>query len=74
MNPTTFQVHGSWLLRAALVLVATGLATAAVVWFAQRPLPWAALIPGTLPLSLYIFVAMPLLKQEKQESQLKTDH
>jgi hypothetical protein len=38
MKPTAFQVHRWWLVRAALVLVATGLADGAVACFAQRPI------------------------------------
>jgi hypothetical protein len=66
---TAFQVHKPWLIRAALVLLATVLADGAVVWFAQRPLLWAVLIPGSLPLSMFIFVAIPILREEKRKSQ-----
>jgi hypothetical protein len=67
MKLTAFQVHKSWLIRAALVLLATVLADGAVVWFAQRPLPWAVLIPGSLPLSMFVFVAIPILREERQK-------
>lgn len=67
MKLTAFQVHKSWLIRVALVLLATVLADGAVVWFAQRPLPWAVLIPGSLPLSMFVFVAIPILREERQK-------
>lgn len=61
---TAFQVHKPWLIRAALVLVATVLAEGAVVWFAPRPILWAALIGGSLPLTMHLFVALPILREE----------
>jgi hypothetical protein len=63
MRLTAFQVHKSWLIPAALVLVITALAAAAVGWFAAKPFPWVVLIAGSLPLSLFFFVARPVLKQ-----------
>jgi hypothetical protein len=69
MKLTAFQVHKSWLIPAVLVLVATVLAVGAVGWFAAKPFPWVGLIAGSLPLSLFIFVARPLLKQAERESQ-----
>jgi len=69
VKSSAIQVHKSWLMRAALVLVVTCLVDVIVVWFAPQPFPWAVLIPGSLPLSMVIFVAMPLLKGENRESQ-----
>jgi hypothetical protein len=69
MNLTALQVHKSWLIRAVLVLLVTVLADGAVVWFAQRPLLWAVLIPGSLPLSMFVFVANPILREERRRSQ-----
>jgi hypothetical protein len=69
MKLTAFQVHKSWLIRAVLVLVVTCLMDAIVGWFAAKPFPWVVLISGSLPLSMFIFVAMPLLKQADRESQ-----
>jgi hypothetical protein len=66
---TAFQVHKSWLTRAALALLAAALADGTVVWFAQRPILWAVLIPGSLPLSMFAFVAIPILREEKRKSQ-----
>jgi hypothetical protein len=69
MKLTALRVHRSWLIRAALVLVVTCLADCAVAWFAQRPLPWATLIGGSLPLSMYVFVAIPILREERRKSE-----
>jgi hypothetical protein len=68
MKPTAFQVHKSWLIPALLVLVVTVSADGVVGWFAAKPFPWVVLIPGSLPLSMFFFVARPLLKQAEQES------
>jgi hypothetical protein len=70
MKLTAFQVHKSWLIRVVLVLLATALADGAVVWFAQRPILWAVLIPGSLPLSMFAFVAIPILREEKRKSRI----
>jgi hypothetical protein len=51
------------------MLLVTVLADGAVVCFAQRPLLWAVLIPGCLPLSMVVFVAMPILREERRKSQ-----
>lgn len=66
---TAFQVHKSWLIPAMLVLVVTCLIYGIVGSFAAKPFPWILLIPGSLPLSMYVFVGRPLLKKEKQDSQ-----
>ncbi|MGC1522895.1 MAG: hypothetical protein WA803_15250 [Steroidobacteraceae bacterium] len=68
MTLTAFQVHKSWLIRAVLVLVVTGLVDGIVVWFAQRPIFWAALIGSSLPFSMVIFVAIPWLREENRKS------
>jgi hypothetical protein len=68
MTRTAFQVHKSWLMRSMLVLLVTVLADGVVGWLAAKPFPWVVLIPGTLPLTLYLFVGIPLLKQEQRES------
>jgi hypothetical protein len=65
---TAFQIHKSWFIRAALVLVITGLADGLVVWFAQRPILWATLIASSLPISMILFVALPVLREEKRKS------
>jgi hypothetical protein len=67
MKLTAFQVHKFWLIRVALILVVTSLVDAAVVWWVQRPLLWAALIPATLPLSMMVFVGIPILRQQGRE-------
>jgi hypothetical protein len=68
MNLTAFQVHKSWLIRASLVLVVTCLADGIAVWFSQRPILWAVLIPGSLPLSMLFLVAWPILREEARKS------
>jgi hypothetical protein len=68
MEPTAFQVHKPWLVPAMLVLVVTGLADGAAVWFAQRPILWATLIAASLPISLFVFVALPVLRRESGKS------
>jgi hypothetical protein len=68
MTPTAFQVHKSWLLRAALVLVVTALADGLTAWFAPRPILWCVSIASTLPISILVFVAMPILLEEKRKS------
>jgi hypothetical protein len=59
MKLTAFQVHKFWLSRAVLVLLVTCLADGIAVWFAQRPIFWAALIGSSLPFSMVVFVAIP---------------
>ena len=68
MKLTALQGHKLWLMRAALVLVITYLADCAVVWFAPRPILWSVLIAGTTPLSMLIFVTLPMLRQEGRKS------
>jgi hypothetical protein len=68
MKLTAFQVHKSWLIRAALVLVITVFADGLTAWFVPRPLLWCTLIASTLPISLTFFVTFPLLRQERRKS------
>lgn len=69
MKLTAFHVHKPWLIRAVLVLVVTVLADGAVVWFARRPILWATLIGSSLPLSMCVFVAIPMLRAERRISE-----
>jgi hypothetical protein len=64
-----WRVHKWWLMRTALVLLATCAIDAAVGGLAAKPFPWGVLIPSTLPLSMIFFVAWPLLKNEEREKQ-----
>jgi hypothetical protein len=64
MKLSAFQVHRSWLMRMVLVLAITCLVDGTAVWFAARPMLWAALIPATLPLSIFFFVALPVMRAE----------
>jgi hypothetical protein len=68
MKPTAFQVHKPWVVPAALVLVITGLADCVAVWFSHRPIFWAVSIAASLPLTLAVFVAIPLISQESRKS------
>ena len=68
MKPTAFQVHKSWLIRAVLVLVLTALADGIVVWFVQQPILWTALIGSSLPFTMVVFVAFPILREKKRKS------
>ncbi len=74
MKLTSFQVHKSWLIRAALVLLVTCLAVSAVVLFVAKPIPWVGLIAGSLPLSMVVFVAMPLLRVRGRSQAGDGDH
>jgi hypothetical protein len=68
MTLTAFQVHKLWLIRAMLVLVLTCLAEAIVVYFVQRPIFWATLIGSSLPFTMVVFVAIPVLREESRKS------
>jgi hypothetical protein len=68
MKLNAIQVHRSWVLPALLILVITCLIYGLVGSIATKPFPWILLIPGSLPLSMYLFVSRPLLKKEKQDS------
>ena len=66
MQPSPFQVHKFWLLRAASVLVVTAVVEGLVGQFAPRPAFWAALVASSLPLTMILFVALPLLRREER--------
>jgi hypothetical protein len=68
MKLTAFQVHKSWLIRTALVLVVTVLADGLTAWFVPRPFRWCTLIASSLPISMVVFVAIPILRQERRKS------
>jgi hypothetical protein len=68
MKLTVFQVHKSWLIRAALVLVVTALAEGLTAWFVPRPLRWCELIASSLSISMVVFVAIPVLRHERRKS------
>jgi len=68
MKSSAWQVHKWWLIRVALILVVTGLADAAIGYFAQRPILWCTLIASSLPLSMIFFVLFPILRQETKKS------
>ena len=68
MKLTAIQIHKSWLLPTLLILLVTCLIYGIVGSFAAKPFPWILLIPGSLPLSMYLFVGRPLLRKEKHDS------
>jgi hypothetical protein len=75
VNPVTARsvqkscsIQRTWFLRAAVVLVVTGLVDCIAVGFAQRPLPWALGIGSSLPISMAAFVIIPMLRQESRKS------
>jgi hypothetical protein len=49
-----------WLLRMAAILTGVGLLDVLVVLAAPRPLPWAAIIPGLIPVLTAVFVIRPM--------------
>ena len=66
MNASPWHAHKFWLVRATLVLAVTALAEGAVVWLVQQPLRWVALVAGSLPISMFFWVALPLLRQQPE--------
>jgi hypothetical protein len=63
-----WHAHKFWLVRAALVLAATCLAEMVVVWLVPQPRLWAVLIAGSLPLSMFFLVAVPLVRRAGTEA------
>jgi hypothetical protein len=55
-----------WVWRMATILVVVTLIDALVVLFVDRPLPWAVIIPATIPLLTAIFVVIPFINATKQ--------
>jgi hypothetical protein len=46
--------------------VVTCLADGAIAWFVERPIFWATLVAGSLPISMIVFVAIPILREEER--------
>jgi hypothetical protein len=65
---TAYEVHKSWLMRAALVLVITVLADGLAAWFRPQPILWCTLIASSLPISMAVFVVFPVLRSESRKS------
>lgn len=68
MSSSVWRVHRFWVLRAAQVLLVTALAEVVIVWSMPQPVRWVAWIAGTLPFSLFLFVALPLIRREARPS------
>lgn len=58
-----WHAHEFWVVRVALILLVTGLAETAVVWLLPQPRLWSVLLAGSLPLSVFFLVAVPLLRR-----------
>ena len=58
-----FSVRSSPFFRFALLIVCVAALDCAVIWFAAKPLPWAAMIPGLIPLFVYPVVIHPMLRK-----------
>ena len=54
-----------WALRLMAVMFAVGAADIVVVMVAPHPLPWAAIIPGFVPVLTAVFVIIPMMRAEK---------
>jgi len=48
------------------VIFAVGVVDIVVVTFSPRPLPWAAIIPGLVPVLTAVFVIIPMMRAEKR--------
>ena len=68
MMLTALQVHKSWLIPTLVVLVVTVMADGLTAWLVPRPILWCTLIGSSLPLSMLVFVLIPLLRRERQKS------
>jgi hypothetical protein len=64
---TAVCFHKSWLIPTVLVLLVTVVADGFVAASAQRPLLWCMLIASSLPFSMWVFVGLPLLREEKRK-------
>jgi hypothetical protein len=63
-----WRAHRFWVVRVMLVLIATAMAEALVIWLLPKPIIWVALIAGSLPLSMIFLVALPLLESHPRRS------
>ncbi len=52
-------------IRMALILVLVAAVDGLFVFYARKPLPWAAVIPALIPLLTGIFVILPMIRAEK---------
>jgi hypothetical protein len=67
ISKLAWHTHKGWLTRAAAVIVLTGLTEALTVYFVPHPLRYLAWISGSLPLTMFLFVAWPLIKAHDQK-------
>jgi peptidoglycan/LPS O-acetylase OafA/YrhL len=54
-----------WPLRMAIILVLVVGIDAIAVLVADRPQPWAALIPALIPVLTAVFVIVPMMKEAR---------
>jgi hypothetical protein len=59
-----WNVHKWWLRRAGAVLIGTVLAEVIIVLTTAQPIRWVGWIAGSLPVSLYVFVVLPLIRRD----------
>ena len=55
-----------WVWRMAAIFVVVTMIDALMVLFVAHPLPWAAIIPATIPLLTVIFVVIPFINATRQ--------
>ena len=53
-------------IRFSIIAIAVCIVDAIVVLFARKPLPWAAIIPGAIPILVAIFVIGPMNKKKSK--------
>lgn len=58
-----FSVRSSPYMRFALLIVCVAALDCCVVWLAKKPLPWAAIVPGLIPMLVYPVVIYPTLRK-----------
>jgi hypothetical protein len=68
MKLTAFRVHKWWAMRTAIVLVITVVADGLTAWFVTRPAVWCVAIAASLPITMAVFVAIPVLLEEERKS------
>jgi hypothetical protein len=50
-------------LRFIMVVVAVCIVDCSVVLFLKKPLPWAVIVPATIPMWVVVFVILPMQKK-----------
>ena len=55
-----------WAARIMSILIVVAMADGLVATFVRRPFPWLAIIPGSIPLLVTVFVIRPMYRAEKR--------